>query len=244
MHYCLSQCLWSMSSIENQLQIVRERIAEAERISHRDANAVTLLAVSKTFGADAVLAAVAAGQRAFGENYVQEAVDKITQVKAQIPEIPLQWHFIGPIQSNKTKLIAEHFDWVHAIDREKIAQRLSEQRPTDLAPLQVCIQVNVSGEESKSGVLPEAVLALAKQIAALPNLQLRGLMAIPAPTENQVEQHAAFAQMRQLLDTLQQHGIEVDTLSMGMSADMEAAIEEGATIVRIGSAIFGHRNYQ
>lgn len=232
-----------MSIAENIVQ-VNQRIAKAAQTAHRQPSSIQLLAVSKTFGADAVLEAIAVGQRAFGENYVQEAVDKITTIAQQVNDVPIQWHFIGPIQSNKTKLIATHFDWVHSVEREKIAHRLSEQRPADLAPLNVCIEVNVSGEQSKSGVTPDEVMSLAKVISTLPNLQLRGLMAIPEPTSDINQQHAAFAQMRQLFETLQKNGFEIDTLSMGMSADLEVAVEEGATIVRIGSAIFGHRNYQ
>ncbi len=201
-----------------------------------------LLAVSKTFGADAVLEAVAAGQRAFGENYLQEGVDKIKAVQeAGAPR--LEWHFIGPIQSNKTRPIAEHFDWVHTVEREKIAQRLSEQRPAGLAPLQICLQVNISGEASKSGVTPQELSALAHKVAALPNLTLRGLMAIPEPVEDYAQQRAAFAALRALYQQLRAEGLALDTLSMGMSADLRAAIVEGATIVRVGSAIFGSRNY-
>lgn len=232
-----------MSIAENIIK-VNQRIATAAEIAQRSPATIQLLAVSKTFGADAVMEAIAAGQYAFGENYVQEAVDKINVIAEQVKDIPIQWHFIGPIQSNKTKLIATHFDWVHSIEREKIAHRLSEQRPADLAPLNVCIEVNVSGEESKSGVAPNGVLELARVITALPHLRLRGLMAIPEPTNDHQQQHAAFAQMYQLFDTLKKEGFDIDTLSMGMSADLEVAVEEGATIVRIGSAIFGHRNYQ
>lgn len=232
-----------MSIAENIIK-VNQRIATAAEIAQRSPATIQLLAVSKTFGADAVMEAIAAGQYAFGENYVQEAVDKINVIAGQVKDIPIQWHFIGPIQSNKTKLIATHFDWVHSIEREKIAHRLSEQRPADLAPLNVCIEVNVSGEESKSGVAPNGVLELARVITALPHLRLRGLMAIPEPTNDHQQQHAAFAQMYQLFDTLKKEGFDIDTLSMGMSADLEVAVEEGATIVRIGSAIFGHRNYQ
>lgn len=232
-----------MSIAENIVK-VNQRIATAAQIAQRPPASVQLLAVSKTFGADAVMEAIAVGQYAFGENYVQEAVDKINTIAAQVKDVPIQWHFIGPIQSNKTKLIATHFDWVHSVEREKIAHRLSEQRPAELPPLNVCIEVNVSGEESKSGVAPNEVLALARVITALPHLTLRGLMAIPEPTQDEVQQHASFAQMRQLFDTLKNEGFNIDTLSMGMSADLEVAVEEGATIVRIGSAIFGHRNYQ
>ena len=198
-----------------------------------------LLAVSKTFPAAAVREAYAAGQRAFGESYVQEALDKM----AQLRDLDLEWHFIGPIQSNKTRAIAENFAWVHGVDRLKIAERLSAQRPAGLPPLQVCIQVNVSGEDSKSGVPPHETAHLARQVAALPGLALRGLMAIPAPVAELDDQRKPFAQVRQLMQQLRASGLQLDTLSMGMSQDMEAAIHEGATIVRIGSAIFGNRNY-
>ncbi len=230
-------------SIAQNLNHVREAIAEAARRAGRDPASVQLLAVSKTFGADAVIAAADAGQRAFGENYLQEAVDKIAQVKALRPGLALEWHFIGPIQSNKTRPVAEHFDWVHAVDREKIARRLSEQRPAQLPPLNICLQVNVSGEASKSGVMPAELLPLAQAVAALPNLRLRGLMAIPEPADDEVAQRRPFAQLRELQQQLHAAGIDTDTLSMGMSADMASAIAEGATIVRIGTAIFGKRDY-
>jgi hypothetical protein len=204
---------------------------------------VTLLAVSKTFGADAVIVAADAGQVAFGENYLQEAVNKIVEVQVLRPELHLEWHFIGSIQSNKTRPIAENFSWVHAVDREKIAQRLSEQRPKDLPPLNICLQVNVSGEASKSGVSPEELPALAKAVVGLPNIQLRGLMAIPEPEADPAKQRAPFALLRELQKQLAEMGIHTDTLSMGMSGDMQAAIAEGATMVRIGSAIFGKRDY-
>jgi pyridoxal phosphate enzyme (YggS family) len=205
----------------------------------RPDNAVSLLAVSKTFGADAVQSAYAAGQTAFGENYIQEAVEKITQLR----QLPLQWHCIGPIQSNKTRLVAEHFDWVHTIDRLKIAQRLSEQRPAHLPPLQVCIQVNVDGGSTKSGVAPDAALALAQAVAALPRLKLRGVMSIPEATTDFVAACTLFTCVRDLFDTLNGAGLALDTLSMGMSADLEAAIASGSTLVRVGSAIFGGRKY-
>jgi pyridoxal phosphate enzyme (YggS family) len=232
-----------MSTIAHNLQVVTEAINVAEREARRAPGAVRLLAVSKTFPAQAVFEAVLAGQRAFGENYVQEGVDKIRAVAQLRGCTPLEWHFIGPIQSNKTRLIAENFDWVHTIEREKIAQRLSEQRPAGLHPLQVCIQVNTSGEASKSGVLPADAAALARTVAALP-LVLRGLMSIPEPADDFERQRAAFRVLRELYDKLRAEGIALDTLSMGMSADMRAAIHEGATIVRVGSAIFGARNYQ
>jgi len=230
-----------MSSIAEKLQVVNKNIANAALLAGRDPEQVRLLAVSKTFDADAVRSAVTAGQRAFGENYLQEALDKIAALRVMAPEAMLEWHFIGPIQSNKTRPIAENFDWVHTIDRERIAQRLSEQRPAGMAPLNVCIQVNISAEASKSGVLPAEAAALAHAVSGLPGLRLRGLMAIPAPADEAIEQRAAFRQVRLLQEQLQQQGLALDTLSMGMSADMPQAIAEGATMVRIGSAIFGQR---
>lgn len=232
-----------MSSISNNLQAVHRAIEQAATMVSRDPHAVTLLAVTKTFGIDVVLDAARAGQRAFGENYVQEAVDKIVAAKQCTPSLDLEWHFIGPIQSNKTRLIAEHFDWVHSVDREKIAQRLSDQRPPNLRPLQLCLQVNVSGEASKSGVTISDTVALARAIAALPRIRLRGLMAIPEPSDDITQQRAAFSQVRTLFKQCIDSGIDMDSLSMGMSADLSAAIAEGATIVRIGSAIFGKRTY-
>lgn len=233
-------------SISENLQLVQHRIANSAQAAGRDPASITLLAVSKTFNVQAVLAAAQAGQRAFGENYVQEAIDKITatrDLREHNPDLQLEWHFIGPIQSNKTRQIAEHFDWVHSVDRLKIAQRLSEQRPADMPPLQICLQVNVSGEATKSGLEPEALLELAGAVVLLPNIRLRGLMAIPEPTEDVQQQCAAFAKLRFMQNDLQAVGIQTDTLSMGMSADMDAAIAEGATIVRIGTAIFGVRDY-
>ena len=205
----------------------------------RPVQAVTLLAVSKTFGADAVREAVAAGQTAFGENYVQEALTKI----AALADLRsgLQWHLIGPLQSNKTRAVAEAFDWVHSLDRLKTAQRLSEQRPPGMPPLQVCLQVNISGEASKSGLMPGDVLPLAQAVAALPGLRLRGLMAVPEPAADSVAQRAPHRALHELLASLNASGLALDTLSMGMSADLEAAITEGATLVRIGTAIFGGR---
>ena len=196
-----------------------------------------MLAVSKTRSADAVAAALDCGLHRFGENYLQEALEKIGQLEGR----GIEWHFIGPIQSNKTRPIATHFDWVHSVDREKIARRLSEQRPGGSPPLQICLQVNISAETSKSGVLPEEVPALAEAIADLPGVKLRGLMAIPAATDDIAAQHAAFGKLRELFDDLNANGVGLDTLSMGMSGDMEAAIAEGATIVRIGTDIFGPR---
>ncbi|MFJ1259143.1 YggS family pyridoxal phosphate-dependent enzyme [Cupriavidus sp. CuC1] len=230
-----------MSVIAANLQAVNRRVAAAAQQAGRPAGEVTLLAVSKTFPAAAVQAAFDAGQRAFGENYVQEGVDKMAQLGGLRDQI--SWHFIGPLQSNKTRAVAEQFDWVHAIDRLRIAERLSAQRPAGMAPLQVCLQVNISGEASKSGVAPDEVPALARAVAALPGLRLRGLMAIPAPQSDAAAQRRPFAALRTLLDTLRAAGLDVDTLSMGMSADMEAAIAEGATVVRIGTAIFGARDY-
>ncbi|WP_295999539.1 YggS family pyridoxal phosphate-dependent enzyme [Rugamonas sp.] len=232
-----------MSTIDQNLQAINATMRDAAAGAGRAPDAVRLLAVSKTFGADAVLAAMAAGQRAFGENYVQEAVDKIAAVALAEPATALEWHFIGPIQSNKTRPIAEHFAWVHTVEREKIAQRLSEQRPAGMAPLNICLQVNISGEASKSGVAPAELAALAHAVAALPNLTLRGLMAIPEAVTQYEQQRAAFAQLRLLYEQLRADGLALDTLSMGMSADLRAAVAEGATIVRVGSAIFGSRSY-
>jgi hypothetical protein len=228
-----------MTSVIDNLQAVRDRIASACAGAGRPVQAVTLLAVSKTFGADAVREAAAAGQAAFGENYVQEALDKIAALADLRPQ--LQWHLIGPLQSNKTRVVAEAFDWVHSVDRLKIAQRLSEQRPVGLPPLQLCLQVNISGEDSKSGVAPAEVPALARAVAALPRVALRGLMAIPEPAADLAAQRVPLRALRELLVALQAEGLALDTLSMGMSADLEAAVAEGATIVRVGTAIFGGR---
>ena len=210
------------------------------RAAQRRPEAIALLAVSKTFAAAAVREAFQAGQRAFGESYVQEALDKI----AALRDIDPEWHFIGPIQSNKTRAIAENFVWAHGVDRLKIAERLSAQRPQNLPPLNVCIQVNVSGEGSKSGVAPGDVEGLAKAVVRLPHLRLRGLMAIPAPAEDMEAQRKPFAQLRELMRQLNTQGLALDTLSMGMSHDLVAAVLEGATIVRVGTAIFGARNRQ
>ena len=226
-----------MTTIARNLQDVRARIATACQLAGRNVEEVTLLAVSKTFGAEAVRTAAAAGQRAFGENYVQEGIDKI----AQLRDLALEWHCIGPLQSNKTRPVANAFDWVHGIDRLKIAERLSAQRDVHLPPLNVCIQVNVSGEDSKSGVAPDEVAALAQAVAGLPGLRLRGLMCIPEPTEDTALLRERFAVLRRLRDELVAAGLELDTLSMGMSHDIEPAIAEGATIVRVGTAIFGER---
>ncbi|AZP70340.1 YggS family pyridoxal phosphate-dependent enzyme [Pseudomonas poae] len=225
-----------MSTIADNIGLVSQRIRAAADAVQRDANSIHLLAVSKTKPAQAVREAYAAGMHDFGENYLQEALGK----QAQLSDLPLSWHFIGPIQSNKTRAIAENFAWVHSVDRLKIAQRLSEQRPADLAPLNICIQVNVSGEASKSGCTPADLPALANAISALPRLKLRGLMAIPEPTEDRAAQDAAFATVRELQASL---NLPLDTLSMGMSHDLESAIAQGATWVRIGTALFGARDY-
>lgn len=231
-----------MSTVALNLQAVQQRMAHACAQSGRDPASVHLLAVSKTFPAQAVLEAWQAGQRLFGENYVQEGVEKIQMLQAQgINDI--EWHCIGPLQSNKTRLVAEHFAWVHTIERLKIAQRLSEQRPAALPPLQVCIQVNLDGGANKSGVPPEQVLALAQGVAQLPRLQLRGLMCIPEPAAHFDAACQVFTQAQALQQTLLAQGLLVDTLSMGMSADLEAAIYSGSTMVRVGSAVFGHRYY-
>ncbi len=222
-----------------RLCAVRARIVSACGEAGRDPDSVQLLAVSKTFDAGAVRALAAAGQRAFGENYLQESLEKMTA----LADLPLTWHFIGPIQSNKTRPIAENFAWAHSVDRLRVAERLSAQRPSGLAPLQVCIEVNVSGEASKGGVAPPDLPALADVVAMLRGLRLRGLMAIPAPTPDPAAQRAAFRQVRELFDDLNSRGHALDTLSMGMSADLESAILEGATIVRVGTALFGERNY-
>lgn len=226
-----------MTTISANLQAVLGRIAAAARKHGRAPEEIGLLAVSKTWPASCVLEAAEAGQRAFGENYVQEGVSKIREVGRD----DLEWHFIGPLQSNKTRTVAESFAWVHSIDRLKIAERLSEQRPVALPPLQVCLQVNVSGENTKSGVPESEALALAHQVAALPRLRLRGLMAIPAPAEDLVRQRLPFRRLHALLEQMNREGFELDTLSMGMSNDIEAAIAEGATLVRVGTAIFGER---
>ena len=232
----------SARALQANLLTVEERIAHACAKAGRPPDSVLLLAVSKTFPADAVRAAAEAGQRDFGENYVPEGSDKVVELNDPARVWPLVWHFIGPVQSNKTRPIAQCFQWVHTVERDKIARRLSEQRDPGQPPLQVCLQVNVSGEGSKSGVAPEDIFALADDVAALPGLRLRGLMAIPEPTNDESVQRARFAQLRGLLESLRQRGHDMDTLSMGMSADLEAAIMEGATIVRVGTAIFGERH--
>jgi len=232
-----------MSSILINLQAVRQQIVHAAQLADRSFTEIQLLAVSKNFDASAVMEAAGAGQVAFGENYVQEAVDKMTTIAQSAPELMLEWHFIGPIQSNKTRLIAQHFSWVHSVDRLKIAQRLSEQRPDDLPVLNVCLQINISAEQTKSGVAVGETIELARQIAALPKLRLRGLMAIPQATDDIEIQRKNFHQVSLLQQQLNQQGLHLDTLSMGMSTDLEAAILEGSTIVRIGTAIFGKRHY-
>ena len=228
-----------MATISTRLQEVHARIAAACVTAQRPVQSVTLLAVSKTQPAAAVREAFAAGERYFGENYVQEGVDKVAALADLRGQI--EWHLIGPLQSNKTRIVAEQFDWVHSVDRLKIAQRLSEQRPSHLPPLQVCLQVNISAEGSKSGLLPGEVAAVAQAVAALPRLRLRGLMAIPEPGMTIEQQRIPHASLRQLMRALQRDGLELDTLSMGMTADLEAAVLEGSTLVRVGTAIFGAR---
>lgn len=232
-----------MTIISANLQAVNTRIIGACSATGRDPGAIALLAVSKTFPAAAIREAHAAGQRSFGENYVQEALAK----QQELADLDLEWHFIGPLQSNKTRPVAEHFAWVHSVERLKIAERLAEQRPAHLPPLNVCVQVNISGEGSKSGCAPQEAPALCRAVAALSRLRLRGLMAIPEPglanEENSALARRRFASLRALRDTLNAQGLALDTLSMGMSHDLEDAILEGATLVRVGTAIFGERNY-
>lgn len=229
----------NMSALVSNIQQVRARIATACAAAQRAVQSVTLLAVSKTVPAEGVRAALEAGEHRFGENYVAEAVAKIAAL-ADVRE-RIEWHLIGPLQSNKTRDVAEHFDWVQSVDRLKIAQRLSAQRPAHLPALNVCLQVNVSGEASKSGVAPAELPALAREVAALPRLVLRGLMSIPEPTPDLAAQRRSHAALRELLAQLRAEGLALDTLSMGMTADLEAAVLEGATMVRIGTAIFGAR---
>jgi pyridoxal phosphate enzyme (YggS family) len=226
-----------MTTIAARLQAVHDRIRAAAAVAGRSPETVRLIAASKTFPAEAVREACQAGQRAFGENYLQEAQSKIEALS----DLQLEWHFIGPIQSNKTRPIARLFSWVHSVDRPKLAERLSAARPDGLAPLQVCIEVNVSGEQSKSGCQPDEAFELASRVASLPGLKLRGLMAIPEPTPDSALQRQRFALLRELKDDLVSRGLDLDTLSMGMSDDFEAAIAEGATMVRVGRAIFGPR---
>lgn len=225
--------------LADKYSIVRQQIGQACEKANRPPESVALLAVSKTRSADEIRELSRCGQRAFGENYLQEALDKIQA----LADLDLEWHFIGPIQSNKTRPIAEHFDWVHSVDRLKIASRLSEQRPDHLPPLNICLQVNISDEASKSGCSPAALAELAAAVGQLPNVRVRGLMAIPEPDDDPQRQQAVFAKVRHLLEQLQQTQPELDTLSMGMSADIEAAILEGSTMVRVGTALFGPRHY-
>ncbi|MGL0944474.1 YggS family pyridoxal phosphate-dependent enzyme [Vibrio vulnificus] len=232
-----------MNSIQQNIEHITTQILNSTQKCGRARDSVQLLAVSKTKPVEAILEAFQAGQRAFGENYVQEGVEKVRFFAENHPDYPIEWHFIGPIQSNKSRLVAEHFAWVHTIDRDKIAQRLNDQRPAHLPPLQVLIQVNTSGETSKSGVSDEEIFALAELISTLPNLTLRGLMSIPENVDDYASQLAAFKPLTELQQRLVQRYPSVDTLSMGMSGDMDAAIESGSTMVRIGTAIFGHRDY-
>lgn len=230
-----------MSLITKNIHSIQLRVTQAALQAKRDPSHIHILAVSKTKPASLIEEAYYQGLSHFGENYLQEALQKQTELS----DIPLIWHFIGPIQSNKTKEIAEHFQWVHSVDRLKIAKRLSDQRPPTLPPLNICLQVNISAEQSKSGCLPSETINLAKTITQLPNIILRGLMAIPEPTDNEQKQREAFAKLRHLKEQInQQLETNLDTLSMGMSHDLEAAISEGATWVRIGTAIFGERNYK
>lgn len=231
----------SQNTITQNISDIQKRITEAEKKYTRTPNSVRLLAVSKTRPVEDVLAALQGQQRDFGENYLQDALEKITAIPKIENHIDIKWHFIGPIQSNKTQPIAQHFDWVHSVDRIKIARRLSEQRQAEQVPLNICIQVNTSGESSKSGVTPEQAIELAKEIVLLPQLKLRGLMTIPASSDDIEQQRKPFRLLRELKDEIVAQGIELDTLSMGMSNDMEAAIAEGSTMVRIGTAIFGQR---
>ncbi|WP_368921997.1 YggS family pyridoxal phosphate-dependent enzyme [Comamonas aquatica] len=236
-----------MTTIASKLQSVYAQIGDACQKCGRQPTEVALLAVSKTFPAEAVREAALAGQWAFGENYIQEAVDKIAAVRAMADVPALQWHCIGPIQSNKTRLVAEHFDWAHTVDRDKIAQRLNDQRPDGLAPLQVCIQVNVDGGATKSGVAPEDALALARTVLALPRLQLRGVMSIPDPQPTEAAMLAVHQRVAAVFDYIRASGLagleQFDTLSLGMTADLEAAVAAGSTLVRVGSGIFGARSY-
>jgi hypothetical protein len=226
-----------MSTLASALQSVRARIDRAARAAGRDGSEIQLLAVSKTWPAPRLREAWQAGQRAFGENYAQEGVQKI----GQLSDLTIEWHFIGPVQSNKTRALAENFAWVHSVDREKIAERLSAARPPELPPLDICLQVNVSGEATKGGVAPADACALARAVARLPHIRLRGLMALPQPERDQESQRKWFRMLREIRDRVVAEGIALDTLSMGMSDDLEAAILEGATIVRVGTAIFGPR---
>jgi pyridoxal phosphate enzyme (YggS family) len=230
-----------MTSLQEKLHMLQQRIASQCVASGRDPQSVQLLAVSKTFALSAVLEAHQAGQTYFGENYIQEGVEKITACRARPDCGDMVWHCIGPIQSNKTRLVATHFDWVHTVDRLKIAQRLSEQRPPDMPPLQICIQVNIDGGVNKAGIAPAEVRELGRQVAALPRLRLRGLMTIPEPAPDYAHALAVHQSAKNLWDQLRAAGLEMDTLSMGMSADLEAALAAGSTMVRVGSALFGSR---
>ena len=230
-----------MTNIQQNIDAVLQRIAKACNKAQRNPQEVTLLAVTKTVSPELIKIAVAAGQRHFGENYVGEGVEKIAKLQPETKAFGLVWHCIGPVQSNKTRLVAEHFDWVHSIDRLKIAQRLNDQRPTDAKPLQVCIQVNIDGGANKSGVEPSEVLTLAQEIQKLPHLQLRGIMIIPEPTTDLIAAEAINTRARALFDALKGQGYKLDTLSMGMSADLEPAIAAGSNMVRVGTAIFGAR---
>lgn len=223
--------------LRHNIDSVLQRVRLAEEKYQRESHGCALLAVSKTRPAEDLRQAFELGLHAFGENYVQEALDKIQALR----DLAIQWHFIGPIQSNKTRAIAEHFDWVHSVERIKIARRLNDQRPAELPPLEICLQVNISGEQSKSGAAPEALDELVAEVQTLPRLRLRGLMAIPAASDDFEQQRQAFARLRQLLEKLREHAPQLDTLSMGMSGDLEAAIAEGATLVRVGTDIFGPR---
>jgi len=230
-----------MTTIADRLAVAQSRIAQAAQKYARLPHSIRLLAVSKTKPIADIIAAYDAGQRCFGENYVQEGVTKIESLKTSHPDI--EWHFIGPLQSNKTTLVAQHFDWMHTLSREKIAQRLNEQRPANLAPLNVCIQINISDEDTKSGIDAQQMLPMANSISQLPQLRLRGLMAIPSATDDIEQQTRELSELKHLFDTLKQHYPDVDTLSMGMSNDLDIAIACGSTMVRIGSAIFGERDY-
>ena len=239
-----------LPNVQANLRRVNERITKAARAASRDPSSVRLVAVSKTFPAATIIDALRAGQHAFGENYVQEAVAKIQEVgkmiapdnRTAITDHQLEWHFIGPIQSNKTRAIAEHFDWVQSVERLKVAERLSAQRPNNAPPLNVLLQVNVSAQVTKAGLAPDETPALARVVSSLPRLRLRGLMAIPEPHDDPAQQRPPFRAMKQLFDRLTSDGISMDTLSIGMSADLEAAIAEGATMVRVGTAVFGERD--
>ncbi|MCY9843840.1 YggS family pyridoxal phosphate-dependent enzyme [Vibrio caribbeanicus] len=234
-----------MTSIQHNIEQITSQIEAIKQKCHRTQDNVQLLAVSKTKPVDAILEAANAGQRAFGENYVQEGSEKVAYFASHYPELELEWHFIGPIQSNKSRYVAENFHWVHSVNKAKLAQRLNDQRPEGLPPLQVLIQVNTSGETSKSGINDDEIFSLAELISSLPNLTLRGLMSIPAQTSNYEEQLSAFGELANLQQTLKNRfsNQQIDTLSMGMSGDMQAAIESGTTMVRIGTAIFGQRDY-